>query len=44
MNSKPLSFAGELKNKLVLVDFWTNCCINCLHVLPDMEYLETKFA
>jgi thiol-disulfide isomerase/thioredoxin len=44
LNSKPLSFQGELKNKLVLIDFWTYCCINCLHVLPDMEYLETKFA
>jgi thiol-disulfide isomerase/thioredoxin len=44
LNSKPLSFNNELKNKLVLIDFWTYCCINCLHVLPDMEYLETKFA
>lgn len=43
-NSKPLSFQSELKNKLVLIDFWTYCCINCLHVLPDLEYLEAKFA
>jgi thiol-disulfide isomerase/thioredoxin len=43
-NSKPLSFNTELKNKLVLIDFWTYCCINCLHVLPDIEYLENKFA
>jgi thiol-disulfide isomerase/thioredoxin len=42
-NSKPLSFATELKNKLVVIDFWTYCCINCLHVLPDLEYLENKF-
>jgi len=27
----------------VLIDFWTYCCINCLHVLPDLEYLENKF-
>jgi thiol-disulfide isomerase/thioredoxin len=42
-NSKPLSFNNELKNKLVLLDFWTYCCINCLHVIPDIEYLENKF-
>ncbi len=28
----------------MLVDFWTYCCINCLHVIPDLEYLENKFA
>jgi thiol-disulfide isomerase/thioredoxin len=44
LNSKPLSFNSELKNKLVLVDFWTYCCINCLHVIPDLEYLESKFG
>lgn len=43
-NSKPLTFTNELKNKLTIVDFWTYCCINCLHVLPDLEYLENKFA
>ena len=29
-NSSPLSFSKELKGKLVLMDFWTSCCINCL--------------
>lgn len=43
-NSDALSFDRHLKGKLVLVDFWTYCCINCLHVLPDLEYLEQKFA
>jgi thiol-disulfide isomerase/thioredoxin len=27
-----------------LIDFWTYCCINCLHVIPDLEYLENKFS
>jgi len=40
----PLSLAKELKGKVVLLDFWTYCCINCMHVLPDLEYLETKYA
>lgn len=39
-----LSFGKELKNKLVLVDFWTSCCINCIHVLADLHELENKFA
>jgi len=39
-NSEPISMEKHLKGKLVLIDFWTYCCINCLHVLPDLEYLE----
>lgn len=27
----------------MVLDFWTYCCINCMHVLPDLAYLETKF-
>ena len=42
--SEPLEFESHLKNKLVIIDFWTYCCINCLHVLPDMEYLEEKHS
>lgn len=33
----------DLKGKVVLLDFWTYCCINCMHVLPDLEYLEKKY-
>lgn len=43
-NSKPLSFQKELAGKLVVLDFWTYCCINCMHVLPDLAYLEKRFA
>ena len=42
--SEPLTFDYHLKGKLVLIDFWTYCCINCLHVLPDLEYLEEKYS
>lgn len=28
---------------MVLLDFWTFCCINCLHVLPELAALEAKF-
>jgi DNA-binding beta-propeller fold protein YncE len=33
----------DLKGKIVLLDFWTYCCINCMHVLPDLKYLEEKY-
>ncbi len=32
------------KGVLYLLDFWTYCCINCLHILPDLRYLEERFA
>ena len=33
----------ELRGKVVLFDFWTYCCINCMHVLPDLRFLEEKY-
>ena len=42
-NSDPLYFEANLKNKLVLIDFWTSCCCDCLHLLPVLEKLEKKF-
>jgi thiol-disulfide isomerase/thioredoxin len=39
---RPLSLK-QLKGRVVLLDFWTYCCINCLHVLPDLKYLENKY-
>ena len=33
----------DLRGKVVLLDFWTYCCINCMHVLPDLKYLEQKY-
>src|SRR5579859_5541314 len=38
----PLTLA-ELRGKLVVLDFWTYCCINCMHILPDLRYLEEKY-
>jgi len=44
LNTKqPLSWR-DLRGKVVVIDFWTYCCINCMHVLPDLEYLENKYA
>ncbi|MEP0547117.1 MAG: thioredoxin-like domain-containing protein [Rhodothermales bacterium] len=38
----PLSLRA-LRGRFVLLDFWTYCCINCLHVLPDLDRLERKW-
>jgi sugar lactone lactonase YvrE len=40
---KPLSIA-TLKGKIVLLDFWTYGCINCIHIIPDLKKLEAKYA
>lgn len=40
---RPLTLASQ-RGKVVLLDFWTYCCINCMHVLPDLRYLETKYG
>jgi cytochrome c biogenesis protein CcdA/thiol-disulfide isomerase/thioredoxin len=37
INSQPLSLRTELKGKVVLVDFWTYSCINCLRTLPYLK-------
>lgn len=45
LNAKgPLSLGKQLKGQVVVLDFWTYCCINCMHVLPDLEYIEAKYA
>ncbi len=35
---------ADLRGKIVLLDFWTFCCINCLHVLDELRPLEEKYA
>jgi len=40
---RALSIA-DLRGKIVLLDFWTFCCINCLHVADELRPLEEKYA
>ena len=40
---KPLKIA-DLRGKIVMLDFWTYCCINCMHIIPDLKRLEDEFA
>ncbi|MGZ4445894.1 MAG: NHL domain-containing thioredoxin family protein [Nocardioides sp.] len=39
----PLSLRG-LRGRFVLLDFWTFCCVNCLHVLDELRPLEQTYA
>ncbi len=39
---RPLSLK-DLRGKVVLLDFWTYCCINCMHIIPDLKKLEKKY-
>ena len=46
--ASPLQFGGgeggSLKGKVVVLDFFTYCCVNCLHVLPDLHRLEQRHS
>ena len=39
----PLSLA-DLRGRIVVLDFWTFCCVNCLHVLDELRPLEQEYA
>jgi len=41
--SRPLTLADS-RGKMVLLDFWTYCCINCMHIIPDLKKLEKKYS
>ena len=34
----------DLRGRFVLLDFWTFCCVNCLHVIDELRPLEERFA
>lgn len=43
INSDPLSLA-QLKGKVVMIDFWTYSCINCIRTLPYIQTWHEKYA
>src|SRR5690349_1581845 len=43
-SDRPLKLSQELKGRVVLVDFWTYCCINCMHTLPILRELEERLS
>ncbi|MFC3384823.1 NHL domain-containing thioredoxin family protein [Couchioplanes azureus] len=40
---KELTLA-DLRGRVVVLDFWTFCCINCLHVLDELRPLEDRYG
>jgi thiol-disulfide isomerase/thioredoxin len=43
INSEPLTVAGQ-RGKVVLVDFWTFACINCIRTTPHLRELHDKYS
>jgi len=41
--SRPLNW-DDLRGKIVVLDFWTYGCINCIHMIPVLEQLQEKYA
>ena len=42
-SDRPLTLRGDLRGHVVVLDFWTYCCINCLHTLPVLSQIEQHF-
>ncbi len=40
--SGPLALQ-DLRGKFVILDFWTYCCINCMHILPVLKKIEHAY-
>lgn len=40
--TRPLT-VEDFKGRVILLDFWTYGCINCMQVIPDLDYLEAKY-
>jgi thiol-disulfide isomerase/thioredoxin len=43
INSEPLTLA-ELRGKVVLIDFWTYTCVNCIRTFPYLKEWHEKYA
>src|SRR5258706_9886012 len=41
---RPLTLAEDMRGRVTVLDFWTYCCINCMHVLPVLRRMEERFA
>ena len=35
---------ADLRGRIVVLDFWTFCCVNCLHVLDELRPLEQQYS
>ncbi|HEY0902204.1 MAG TPA: thioredoxin-like domain-containing protein [Micavibrio sp.] len=44
VNTKAPLSADDMKGRLILLDFWTYGCVNCMQIVPDLEQLEKMFG
>ncbi|KIF75606.1 alkyl hydroperoxide reductase / thiol specific antioxidant / Mal allergen [Streptomyces sp. 150FB] len=45
LNTGDISYTlSDLRGRIVILDFWTFCCINCLHVIDELRELEQKHS
>jgi thiol-disulfide isomerase/thioredoxin len=44
INTTPDELKQQMKGKVILYDFWTFNCINCIHTLPHMTELDSKYS
>ncbi len=44
LNTSRALTADDLRGRIIVLDFWTLGCINCIHVIPDLAYLEKTFG
>jgi thiol-disulfide isomerase/thioredoxin len=42
VNTAPFNLE-DLKGNVILIDFWTYCCINCIRTVPDLQVVEEHF-
>ncbi len=41
--SDPLTLEKDLVGRVTILDFFTYCCINCIHILAELEEIEAEF-
>ncbi len=44
INTDPSISIEKLKGKVILIDFWTYTCINCIRTFPHLKELHEKYA
>ena len=44
VNTKAPLSVDDMKGRLILLDFWTYGCVNCMQIVPDLEQLEKMFG